>query len=318
MTASSQAWVVALAILAAVFAAAQISSGAERARKRSLGTQRQSTQRSSTRPPSPQSFAHLLGPALATAPTPFVPVATWRGRTVAWISRLTDGTTLLSLDQSGLVLHLHSGTADAGASGWRYGPEVTIAEGPGLFAAFNGGFKLSTDSGGFFAFGHSGARIRNGLGSIVTYTNGTTDVGDWGAEVPRPALAVASVRQNLPLLVDHGRAATNVGCLNCWGATLGGVVDPARSALGITAGGRLIWAGGEHMTTIRLADVLIASHAVRAVELDINPEWVAGYVYGHRGGHGPLAPVSLVAGQAGIPGAYLTPWSRDFFTVVTR
>jgi hypothetical protein len=48
---------------------------------------------------------------------------------------------------------------------------------------------------------------------------------------------------------------------------------------------------------------------------DINPEWVAGYLYGHRGGAGP-APVPVVPGQNGIPGQYLAPWSRDFFTIV--
>jgi hypothetical protein len=57
---------------------------------------------------------------------------------------------------------------------------------------------------------------------------------------------------------------------------------------------------------------------VRAVELDITPEWVAGDLYGHRGGAGPLATVPVVPGQQGIPGQYLQPWSRDFFTVAAR
>jgi hypothetical protein len=54
---------------------------------------------------------------------------------------------------------------------------------------------------------------------------------------------------------------------------------------------------------------------VRAVELDINPEWVAGYLYGHRSRAGTLAPVAVVPGQQGIPGQDLAPWSRDFFTI---
>jgi hypothetical protein len=57
---------------------------------------------------------------------------------------------------------------------------------------------------------------------------------------------------------------------------------------------------------------------VRAVELDINPEWVAGYLYGHRGGKGPLAPVPVAPGQPGVPGQFLTAYSRDFFTIVAR
>ena len=187
-----------------------------------------------------------------------------------------------------------------------------------LVAAFNGGFKFDTNSGGFESYGRVGAPLSDGLGSIVTYSDGTTDIGAWHDGVPAHGKRVASVRQNLHLLIDGGRPAADTGCLLCWGATLGGVTAPARSALGITADGRLVWAGGEHLTVADLVDVLLRAHVVRAVELDINPEWVAGYLYGHRGGVGPLAPVPIAPGQPGVPGQFLAPYSRDFFTVVAR
>jgi hypothetical protein len=225
---------------------------------------------------------------------------------------------LLSLNQRLVGLHLHSGTVDAGATGWRYGPSVGGDERRLLIGAFNGGFKLSTGAGGFMSNGRVAVPLRDGLGSIVTYTDGTTDIGRWHQGVPAPGRTIASVRQNLSLLIDHGAAAGSVDCVSCWGATLGGVIDPARSALGITADGHLIWAGGSHLTVAALADALLAARVVRAVELDINPEWVAGYLYGHRGGHGPPAPVAVLPTQTGIPGQYLAPWSRDFFTVVAR
>ena len=79
-----------------------------------------------------------------------------------------------------------------------------------------------------------------------------------------------------PIRLPSGRPAAGLGCVSCWGATLGGVSAPARSALGITAGGRLVWAGGEHLTPSALAAALLGAGVVRAVELDINPEWVAG------------------------------------------
>ena len=85
---------------------------------------------------------------------------------------------------------------------------------------------------------------------------------------------------------------------------------PSRSGLGVTAHGRPIWVGGEHLTVSALAAARLGAGAVRA--------WVAGYVYGHRGGKGPLAPVPVVPGQVGVSGQYLVPWSRDFFTVVAR
>jgi hypothetical protein len=268
-------------------------------------------------PPLP-SYPTLLGTAAGSRPTQFVPVVRWRGRTAAWIARTQSGIGLLSFDQKSLQLHLHSGTIDAGGSGWRWGPEVAGSERRRLVAAFNGAFRFSTGAGGFVSYGRVGAPLRDGLGSIVTYANGRTDIGSWHNEVPAAALAVASVRQNLMLLIDHARPATTVGCSSCWGAALGGVGDPARSALGVTASGHLVWAGGPHLTVAELADALLGANVIRAVELDINPEWVAGYLYGHRGGAGPLAPVPIVPAQVGVSGFFLRPYSRDFFTIVAR
>lgn len=284
------------------------------------GTTAPATATAPTPPPKPPppSYPQLLQSALGTGLTGFVPVVRWRGQTAAWIARSASGVTLMSFNQRLVTLRLHSGTVDAGPLGWRYGPSVGGAELAHLVAAFNGGFRLSTGSGGFEAYGHVGAPLRDGLGSIVTYADGSSDVGSWHQGVPAPGKKVVSVRQNLTLLIAHGTAASTVGCVSCWGATLGGVVDPARSALGVTADGRLIWAAGEHLTVSQLAGALLGAHVARAVELDINPEWVAGYLYGHRGGHGPLAPVPAMTAQQGIPGQYLSPWSRDFFTVVAR
>lgn len=270
------------------------------------------------RAPARSAHPQLLPVALGTAPTPLAPAVRWHGRTAALIERTPAGLAVMSFDQRVVELHLHSGTIDAGTLGWRYGPVLARGERPHLVAAFNGGFRLSTGAGGFEAYGHIAIPLRDGLGSIVTYSDGTTDIGSWQREVPAAGKHVVSVRQNLSLLVDHGAPAPDVGCLSCWGATLGGIPDPARSGLGITAEDNLVWVGAEKLTSLGLARALIAAGAVRAVELDINPEWVAGYFYGHRGGRGPLAPVAALPSQRGIPGQFLAPWSRDFFAILAR
>jgi hypothetical protein len=185
-----------------------------------------------------------------------------------------------------------------------------------LVATFNGGFKFDVGAGGFISAGRTAVPLKAGLGSIVTYTDGSTEVGAWQRGVPAAGKKVDSVRQNLTLLIDHGRPASTVGCVLCWGATLGGVSDPARSALGVTAHGNLIWAGGEHLTVSGLANALLGARVVRAVELDINPEWVAAYLYEHRGRS--VAPVPIVPGQSGIPGFFLAPYGRDFFALGVR
>jgi hypothetical protein len=237
---------------------------------------------------------------------------------VAWIAYLPSGVQMLSFDQRRVSLRLHSGTVDAGATGWRYGPAIRGLERSRVLAAFNGAFKLDTNSGGFESFGRVAVPLRAGLGSVVTYKNGTTDVGAWHGEVPASGQQVASVRQNLTLLINHGHPAASFGCDSCWGATYGGVADPARSAIGVAANGRLVWAAGEHLRVATLTDALLHAHVVRAVELDINSEWVAGYLYAHHSVHGRPVPLSIVLGQDGIPGQFLAPWNRDFFTVVVR
>lgn len=259
----------------------------------------------------------LLSAATGSSPTDFVPAVRWRGQIAGWIARGAS-VVLLSFDQRLVGLRLHSGTVDAGAAGWRFGPAIAGHERRRLVAAFNGAFKLDTNSGGFESYGRVAVPLSDGLGSIVTYSDGSTDVGAWHQGVPAANKTVVSVRQNLGLLIDQGRPAASAGCLTCWGATLGGVTDPARSALGVTADGRLIWAGGEHLTVTALTDALLGTRVVRAMELDINPEWVAGYLFAHHGAKRPLAAVPLVAGQPGVPGQFLAPYSRDFFTVVAR
>ena len=90
-----------------------------------------------------------------------------------------------------------------------------------LVAAFNGGFRLSTGAGGFFSYGQVGARLRDGLGSIVTYADGSTDIGAWNQEVPAPGRQVVSVRQNLKLLIDHGTAGSDIGLPHVLGRDAG-------------------------------------------------------------------------------------------------
>jgi hypothetical protein len=240
--------------------------------------------------PAPPPYPQLLSTALGAGPTSFVPVVLWQGHRAAWVSRTSAGVALMRFDQRYLELHLHSGTSDAGTLGWRFGPSISGLELKRLAAAFNGGFRLSTGAGGFASYGRVAVPVSNGLGSIVTYSNGYTDVGTWSGEVPARGKRVVSVRQNLAPLIDHGTPAPNAGCDSCWGATLHGVSDPARSALGVTRNGTLVWAAGEHLAVSTLVSALLNAHVVRAVELDINPEWVAGYLYGHRGGKGRSRP----------------------------
>jgi hypothetical protein len=245
------------------------------------------------------------------------PVASTGGQPVAWIAQ-RSGVTLLRFDQRLVHLTLHAGSGEPVGQGWTYGDHIGASEIHRVLAAFNGGFKFNYGSVGFVADGRAAVALTAGLGSIVTYRNGTTDIGAWQEGVPADGLRVASVLQNMHLLVEHGVAAPTVhDCIEgCWGGTLGGGPYVARSALGITGDGQLVWAAGESLSPSMIAQALVGAGVVRAVELDINPEWVAGYLYIHRQGVPSAVPV--VPGQLGIPGRFLAPYSRDFFTILAN
>lgn len=259
----------------------------------------------------------LLVAAPARTTTSWRIVARVRGQPAAWIAQ-RSGATLMRFDQSRVHLTLHSGVKDGGASGSSYGDRITAREIHLLIAAFNGGFKLTYHDVGFMSGHHIAAPLKAGLASVVTYTDGTTDVGAWHVGVPLSNKRVFSVLQNQRLLVDHGvTAASASNCIEtCWGETLGAHERVARSGLGIAANGQLVWAAGEELLPADLAKTLIRAGAVRAIELDINPFWVAGYLYLHHRS-GP-SPVPVVPGQHGIEGELLEPDNRDFFAIVAN
>ena len=169
----------------------------------------------------------------------WTPAVTLGGLTAVAIERVaasdvpSASVTLLRLDQSLVRLQLHAGSIDPGGT-WLHGAEVLGAERHRLLGAFNGGFKFSYAAGEIELDGHTVRANVDGLASIVTYSDGRTDIGSWGGEVPAAGRAVADVRQNGQLLIDHGTIAATVdSCvLACWGATVGSVLDTARSDSG--------------------------------------------------------------------------------------
>ena len=253
----------------------------------------------------------------------WLPAVLVRGQTAVWISRVRaegepDFTiTLLRFDQRLVALALHAGGSEPGGSGWRYGDAVEHAERGTVVAAFNSGFRENYGAGGFVEGARVGWPLRVGDASVVVYTNGTADIGAWQQGLPAAAEAVAAVRQNLKLLIDGGRIAPNVdSCIKvCWGDPLHEQPIVARSGLGVTGGAQLVWAAGHDLSVRALAQALAAAGAVRAMELDINPRWVAGYLYEHPPRGAAPRPIPLMPGQRGIPGEFLSPYFRDFFTV---
>ena len=190
---------------------------------------------------------------------------------------------------------------------------VSTTETPELLGAFNGGFKVNAAAGGVEVDGQALTPLRDGLASFVIDTNGMARIGIWGSSVPIAGEEVASVRQNLPPLLDNGQVSAQIGNVAQWGATLHGLTATARSALGEDPAGDILYAASMSALPIDLASALSDDGAIDAMELDINPTWIQLDLASTAGG--PLA--SIIPGQSRPPNQYLVGWSRDFVTVLT-
>ena len=231
---------------------------------------------------------------------------------------LPDGalvtTARFRVGQVHLALHVGSedpvtkpGQVPAGA-----GNAITAQERISLVGVFNGGFKHPADQGGFMVDGVVILPLRNDAASLVLYSDGTFAVGAWNHGVPNPAKQVLSVRQNLTLLVDRGRAVSTAVWGN-WGSTIGNSPTVARSAVGTDAEGNLYYVGSMHALPGDLAAVLVREGVRTAMELDINPYWPSLDTTRRPGGH----LTTQLPGQSHDPSIYLNGWTRDFI-VVTR
>jgi len=215
---------------------------------------------------------------------------------------------------------LYSGSQIPGGGPYAHTAPVSPAAATTLVAAFNAGFLMSDANGGYYTDNKTIIPLRTGAASFVVYKDGSSTVGQWGRDVTMGP-DVVSVRQNLDLLVDGGQVVPAVDSSDPtqWGATLGGGLYVWRSGLGVTADGALVYVGGPGLDIADLANILVRAGAVRAMELDINTDWVNYSTYQPSTPGGAATPADgteLLAGMTGTPGRYFQPWwARDFITM---
>jgi hypothetical protein len=192
--------------------------------------------------------------------------------------------------------------------------EVPSGERWRLLATFNGGFIYRDGSNGSSIAGLQYEPLKDGLATMVAYRDGRVDVKTWTGG-PVAGRAIAFARQSLPLIVDHGRLNPALNDSSQWGFTLGNAVRVWRTGAGVDRRGNLIYAAADDQTVVTLARILQRAGAVRAMQLDINPEWPTLITYEHRGG---LDPVKIVPNYQQPATRYLVPDDRDFFAVYRR
>ncbi|MGO8875795.1 MAG: hypothetical protein ACLQNG_08535 [Acidimicrobiales bacterium] len=210
---------------------------------------------------------------------------------------------------------LYPGYEGPGATPLNRGPEmVPQSAWPRLLATFNSGFYEADSAGGFFTHDTLYFPMIKGLATVVAYADGRVDIVDWEGGT-RPGAGIVMARQNLPLLVDGGAPTAASTDPSEWGLTLGGAPAVWRTGLGIDAKGNLIYVAAPDQTAASLAQVLVDVGAVRAMQLDINPEWP---IYVTYGGPGATSPAIFVPNPASVPDRFLFPATKDFFAVYRR
>jgi hypothetical protein len=218
------------------------------------------------------------------------------------------------IDHTRTQLGLYPGRYEPPGASPRGPMEVPNGQRYRLVATFNSGFTYGDGHGGFAVNGQTVTSLRTGQGTLVAYRNGRVDVITWrgGSHLPR---WLVLARQNLPLIVDRGQVNPRLDDSNRWGDTLGTAVRVWRSGVGIDRHGNLIYAAADLQTARTMAAILIHAGAVRAIELDINPEWPTFITYSSSGGHDPI---KLVPNYQQPATRYLVPDDRDFFAVYRR
>ncbi len=226
---------------------------------------------------------------------------------------------IASIDQRLVKFSLRPGTEDPGPAKWGVPNYIPAGQRTGLLATFNGGFKLDSAGGGFYLNGVYHGSLVKGAASVVYYKDGTVKVGEWGRDFTMNS-KIEGVRQNLKLLVDHGKVSPDAdsNVVSNWGATLSGGYYVWRSGIGVTKDGRVVYVYGSALNAEDLGKLLQRAGAVEGMQMDINPAWMKFDYYQAKGKPADPTPVPLLPTQQPSPYSYYTPSTRDFTAVYSR
>jgi hypothetical protein len=183
---------------------------------------------------------------------------------------------------------------------------------PLLVANTNGAFRLEDARGGYFYDGATVKPLEARRASAVFFRDGHLAIGRWGRDFQLTP-DVLAVRQNLDLIVDHGQSQVdNPAYSASWGATTDKENLAWRAGMGQRADGSIVYVIGQALSAQSLADTLVAAGAKRAMVLDMNQYWSAGFYFSHTRA-GNLVCHRLDPDIGGPCDRFLRTYKRDSF-----
>ena len=231
-------------------------------------------------------------------------------------------TTLLQIDSSAVRMGSVAGKEQPGGPVGKPGPGLipsNIIESGKLVAAFDGGFQYRDGAYGMIVGNTTYLPLKNDLGTVVGYQDGSLKIVRYSGQVLGDK--VAFVRQNCPILIEHGEVTvSDERNKTLWGRLAKGTVDiyTWRSGLGLTKEGNIIFAVGNNLTPQTLADALKMGGAVDAIQLDINPIWVRFNIFEPTDTLGQYTSSTLTKELQDGSKEYLQGYSKDFFYLYAR
>ncbi|HBJ73019.1 MAG TPA: hypothetical protein DDY88_04765 [Actinobacteria bacterium] len=183
---------------------------------------------------------------------------------------------------------------------------------PLVMANTNGAFRLEDTRAGYWYDGQLVQPLEKGRASAVFYRDGRLFIGKWGRNLSLTSDMIA-VRQNLDLIVDHGQSKVNGPEYNVnWGATTDKENLAWRAGFGQRTDGSLVYVIGQALSAQTLADTLVAAGAQRAMVLDMNEYWSAGFFFNHKRNGDPICH-KIDPDISGACDRFLRPFARDSF-----
>lgn len=284
--------------------------------------------RASGRPTGPRT-AHPPAPIHPSARTPLAHEGQWQdlirvhgaaAARVAFVRPDTSHTSYLAdvvwMDPHLVRFKLFPGIRYPGQP-WTGPDHLTGSARDQVLATFNSGFQLKDSNGGYWQRGKSTQALVTGAASMVFSTDGRLRIQRWRGGAPGPH--IAAVRQNLTMMIRHGRLSPLVRNPqpNSWGATVGNSAYVWRSGIGVRRDGTVVFVLGPALNIKTLADLLRRAGAVNAMELDINPAWTDYFTYTHPS-PGKAVPHRIGSDTQPNLHRYLKPCTRDFVGVFPR